>query len=119
MIVFLLDIAHFIIDFAIIYIKDRIANPAPSGYRDMIALFKDPDNSIIGEIQFHLCHILKVKDEEHKLYEIAQGIERKANFERRKLSHEEQQQLQQIRNSGKKIYSAALEQAELGITCKL
>jgi len=103
----------------IVYVKDRISNPAPSGYRDMLALFRDPENGIIGEIQFHLCHILKVKDEEHKLYEIAQEIERKADAAQRKLSDDERNELNKVRAQGNIVYLKASERMQNGEACSL
>ncbi len=103
--------------FPIVYKEDRLTNPLPSGYKDVLILFQDPDNKIIGEVQFHLCHILQVKNKEHALYEERQAIARKALEENRALSKQEEEQIQELRARSKKIYRAANQKMQSNIPC--
>ena len=72
-------------------IKDRIWAPTPSGYIDILALFKDPVNGIVGEVQFHLCHILRAKEKAHEIYERIQKIQRKAFIQKKTMKRNRNQ----------------------------
>jgi len=102
----------------IVFVKDRFQNPAPSGYRDINILFEDSENGVIGEIQFHLCHIADVKEQEHKIYEVIRSIEAKAKNELRKLSPEEQLEINNLRLNSNQLYDDALEASKRGDPCK-
>jgi hypothetical protein len=118
------DINHGLEDFnnsgfPIVYIKDRFKNPTKSGYRDINALFDDKKDRIIGEVQFHLCHIIKVKNMEHRLYEAKRDIEGDASKEHRALSPIEQKVIEKLDLISQEIYKEAYDDALKGKTCSL
>lgn len=100
-------------------VKDRIYSPTPSGYRDILALFRDPENGIVGEIQFHLCHILRAKEEAHVLYERVQAIQRRAQRQDRLLNDREEIKIRQLEQEAKDVYARAMERLDKKIPCSI
>lgn len=92
----------------VVRVKNRFKNPAASGYRDLNMLVKLPKTGIIAEIQLHLKDIADVKSgPEHDLYEIVQGIERRAAAENRTLSEFEAAQIASLRRQSMELYQNA------------
>ncbi|MFN7365339.1 MAG: hypothetical protein ACK5TR_05290 [Alphaproteobacteria bacterium] len=101
----------------IVLVKDRFSNPLAVGYRDILMLFEDPENGVIGEIQFHLCHIIKIKDDEHKAYEVVRSLQAEAATNGRSLTQEEQEMISDIETKSKFVYSKAFFSAVSGEGC--
>ncbi|WCE30996.1 RelA/SpoT domain-containing protein [Vibrio sp. SCSIO 43137] len=92
----------------IVGVKNRFKSPAPSGYRDLNILVELPETKIVAEVQLHLAGIEKVKSgPEHDLYEIIQGIERKAQSENRAMTEWEESKIASLRNESKALYQQA------------
>ena len=88
--------------------KDRFETPLSSGYRDINVLFRDPKNGHIGEMQFHLESIFKVKDHAHELYEEARSIEAKAAIEGgRSLTAAESARIDELLEQQERMYTNA------------
>lgn len=52
--------------------KNKYASPTPLGYRDLNTCFRVPisgTESVLCEVQFHLCSMLEVKEKAHVFYE--------------------------------------------------
>lgn len=97
-----------------INVKDRFANPV-DGYRDVLANFKDNENNVIGEIQFHLRQIIHIKNTVgHALYEDVRTIEGKAKAENRELTPEEIEQVADLKARMTAVYNEAFEKAQSG-----
>ncbi|MFE0019946.1 toxin glutamine deamidase domain-containing protein, partial [Amycolatopsis sp. NPDC059021] len=74
----------------IVYFEDRMANPKPSGYRDLQMNVQLP-NKHVAELRLHLTHIDDVAAYEHALFEVRRDFETLSRQEGRggKLSPEE------------------------------
>lgn len=95
----------------IVKVKNRFKTPANSGYRDINMLVKLPKTNIIAEVQLHLREIAKVKSgPEHDIYEIVQGIERKAASEQRIVSDFEAAQINNLQIQSQHLYQQAWQQ---------
>ena len=85
--------------------KDRISNPTPVGYRDVLLNVKYPSGHV-GELQLHVKSMLQAKDGPgHKLYERMQEIERGAKG--RDLNSDEQSQIRDLNAKSNDLYGAA------------
>ncbi len=92
----------------VVRVKNRFKSPAASGYRDLNILVKLPKTGIIAEVQLHLKDIADVKSgPEHDLYEIVQGIERRAAAENRTLNEFETAQIASLRRQSMELYQNA------------
>ncbi|MBY6196629.1 RelA/SpoT domain-containing protein [Vibrio hangzhouensis] len=92
----------------VVRVKNRFKSPAPSGYRDLNILVQLPKTGIIAEVQLHLKAIADVKSgPEHDLYEIIQGIERKAAAQQRSLNDIETAQIASLRRQSLELYQNA------------
>jgi len=59
----------------IVKVKDRIVNPAPGGYRDILINFRTP-NGLISEVQFNTPVMIKAKlGDGHRIYEAVRVLE--------------------------------------------
>lgn len=103
--------------FPLLYIKNRFDQPTIEGYQDILVLFRDPENDIIGEVQFHICHMLKAKKTGHVLYELRQKIARNAQVLHRSLTKEEQQLIENNIQQARMIYQRALQRMQDGEAC--
>lgn len=102
----------------IVYIKDRFSNPLPSGYRDINALFYDEENDIVGEIQFHLCHILKAKSSEgHRIYEEIRNLEAEALKNQKGLTEEVKILIGRLNEASVTLYHDQMSLSETGHPC--
>ncbi|WP_394129087.1 RelA/SpoT domain-containing protein [Shewanella maritima] len=92
----------------VIQLKNRFANPKPSGYRDLNTLVRLPDTQMIVEVQLHLNDIANIKSgADHDTYIAIQQIEANAQTEHRPLSEYELSQITQLRQDSHKLYHKA------------
>lgn len=86
--------------------KDRIAEPLPNGYRDILANVVLP-NGVIAEIQFHTKPMLLAREVEHGNYEQARRQLARSKKNGKAISEEDQQKLDQLLRESKEIYAEA------------
>lgn len=92
----------------VMQVKNRFKTPKASGYRDLNLLVRLPGSGLLAEVQLHLRSIAEVKSgPEHDLYEIIQGIERKALKEQRQLTDFETAQITSLQRQSTQLYQQA------------
>ena len=89
-------------------IKDRFANPRPSGYRDM-ALYIRMSNGHIVELQLHLAIMLAAKVKETPFYVESRNIQNRAAHAGRELTPAEREERADLMQQSRKIYEDAWE----------
>ena len=102
----------------VVDVKDRFADPAHSGYRDVVMNVKmdvkadgKTDKGVhIAELRFELEPVSKLAGMEHAVYEIRRGIEAQAKQERRDLTATEAAFLRGLSKTTKPMFEAALEE---------
>ena len=87
--------------------EDRMNNPLPGGYRDVVLKLKSADGHI-AELQINLKAMIKVKEGQgHKLYEQHRSIVANAQRAGRALTPQEQGTLKTINEQMAQVYDAA------------
>lgn len=58
----------------IVRTKDRVTNPLPSGYRDVLLNVTVEGCDLVMELQLHLKEIIAVKEEAHRIYDFLRTL---------------------------------------------
>lgn len=92
----------------LVAVKNRFAEPGPSGYRDLKVLVTLPQSGLIAEVQLHLRSIYELKNgPDHQRYQQIQKIERMAQGEGRPLNQHESATIAQLREQSQQDYHFA------------
>lgn len=94
----------------IIYVNDRFAHPAPSGYRDMSLYVRMPNGHIVS-LRIQLAEMQRAAAEEHTLYERRRSIEADAKIQHRELTPAESEELDALMQQAHRIYEDAWEKS--------
>lgn len=94
----------------IIYVNDRFAHPAASGYRDMSLYVRMPNGHIVS-LRIQLAEMQRAAAEEHTLYERRRSIEADAKIQHRELTEDERKELEALMQQAHRIYEDAWEKS--------
>jgi ADP-ribose pyrophosphatase YjhB (NUDIX family) len=98
----------------IVAITDNFVNPTPENYRDINIVFKDEVNSMLGEVQINIMHLITYKNSEgHDLFDEIRNLKANAKIERRELTNEEQALLHYLTERSRKGYDTAFDESLL------
>ena len=54
--------------------KDRVSQPLPSGFRDLLASVEDPDSGLVGELQVTFSRFNLLTSQAHKMHVLARDV---------------------------------------------
>ncbi len=94
----------------IVRIKNRFDNPTVSGYRDILINIR-MSNGHIAEFRLYLKAFLDIREKEYKTYQTIREIEKKAARAKRKLSQDEINIINTLKQKSRASYDAAFEKA--------
>ena len=94
----------------IIYVNDRFAHPASSGYRDMSLYIQMPNGHIVS-LRIQLAEMQRAAAEEHPLYVQRRTIEATAKIEGRDLTPAESERYDALMQQSRHIYEQAFERS--------
>jgi hypothetical protein len=94
----------------VVGVEDRFADPASSGYRDVLMTVQLEKGGHIAELRFELESVSKLAGIEHAIYEIRRGIEAQAKEERRDLTSTEAAFLRGLSETTKPMFEAAVKE---------